>query len=407
MRLTWRTRRWKPVAAVVGVVLALGSLVVLAGRLRSDETPWRSATTTLGLAGPDEIVAGEPWEFRVDAGFVDSAFVTVTGPWGSESFTIDGRTSTFSVPAALTTHSGRLLAVVRAGDALGTVSTQVRPRRAIDGTTPLAGPRSMIADRAHWTMVTMLPRDRYGNVVVDSTAVQLRVRRPDGSVETYDTTVADLYAAVRVFSETLAGRTAVRIDVDGATGEEIEVLEVPGPPAEVAILEPSRPLRADGRDLVELRTATLVDRFGNELLDGTAAVAQIDGPSGRSTLRTVTIDGRAELVVEAPEEPGRVTVELVVDGVRSAPLELEFAPDVNELPLDATRENGRVRVDIGPVLSELGGFVPDGTVVLVDVAGRRSQTAIEDGVAAVVLDAEPGTVVAVEVLGTRSEVEVP
>ena len=62
------------------------------------------------------------------------------------------------------------------------------------------------------------------------------------------------------------------------------MLEVPGPPVEVELIEPSTPLRSDGRQLIEIRSEVLVDQFGNELLDGTVGVVQMIGPSGRGCL---------------------------------------------------------------------------------------------------------------------------
>ena len=45
----------------------------------------------------------------------------------------------------------------------------VLPLDAVDGAIPLAGPRSIVADFEHWTMVSAFPRDRYGNSVADGT----------------------------------------------------------------------------------------------------------------------------------------------------------------------------------------------------------------------------------------------
>ncbi len=310
------------------------------------------------------------------------------------------------MPPESTTHSGSLLAVIRDERSMATAVVDIEPGPVVDGAIPLVGPRSMIADRQHWVMVTALPQDRYGNVVEDGTVVEVLVRHPDGSPERLTTEVRNRYAAARVFSGTLAGRTGLRLEIQGATGPEVEVLEVPGPPGEVVIEPVDAPLRADGRQLVTIRTATLTDRFGNELLDGTAAVATIVAPTGRSTQRGLTVDGRVEIVVEAPSAPGEVTIELDVDGVRSAPMLLEFVSDVAELPVAATYDDGVVRVEIGSVVTRLGGFVPDGTPAVVNVEGDIHVVVLEGGSGVIEIAAERVGAVTVEVLGVSRTVVV-
>ena len=349
----------------------------------------------------------------------------VSQPWPSESadapessqprtqeiaLAVDA-SGTIEIPGDLTEQTGVLSAVVVAGSGVGRATVDVLPGRAVDGIVPLAGPRSMIADAAHWTMVTAFPVDRYGNAMSDGTNVQLTVRRPAGNVELIDTTVEHLLAGVRVFSGVKAGRSTIRIDVDGATGPEVEVLEVPGPPVEVQLLEPDLTLRADGRMLVTIATAPLADAFGNVLLDGTAASAGLDGPSGTGTATAVTIDGRAEFIIEAPPTPGPVRLRAVVDGVLSEVIELDFVTAVGDLPVTASRVDvdgvSLVRIDVGPVTTDLGGFVPDGTVVSVSGVATPVSVDLRDGVASLTVDAAPGDDLILDVLGVSVRVVAP
>ncbi|MEQ8439606.1 MAG: hypothetical protein RIB65_19095 [Ilumatobacter fluminis] len=403
-----RPRRLLLVAVAVVALVAVGSFAI--GVLRSEPSEWTAPTETFDLAGPETIGAGDAWNLVVDRPVTD-ATLTVTGPTGSTTVELAGTFDDVTVDGYPTEQSGLLTAIVRTADGVGTASVTIEPGEAVDGITPLAGPRSMTADREHWTMVTAFARDRFGNAVTDGTIVEVIARHPDGSVESIEAPVQHLLAAVRVFSETLAGRTTLRVDVDGATGDEVEVLEVPGPPISVDLLEPTMPLRADGRQLVEIRSDVLVDQFGNELLDGTVGVVQLFGPSGRGTLRTVTIDGRAEFVVEAPSTPGSLSLELTVDGVRSDSLVLNFGADVTALPVEVDRTGDAVALTIGPVLTELGGFVPDGTIARILGVDHELEldVVIADGMGVALLDPVPDDLVAVDVavLGARERVEIP
>lgn len=407
-RVTGRTRRLllAVAAGTALLVMAVASLTAL----RREPATWTAPTSTFQIVGPDTIQAGSEWNLVVGTPITD-ATLTIVGPTGSTTIGLTGTFDDVTVDGYPTEQSGTLTAVIRTADGVGTSSVNIVPGVAVDGITPLAGPRSMTADGQHWTMVTAFVRDRFGNAVVDGTIVDVVARHPDGSVESVAGTAEHLLAAVRVSSRTLAGRTAVRVDVDGVTGDEVEVLEVPGPPVEVDLVEPEVPLRADGRQLVEIRSELLVDQFGNELLDGTAGVVQLFGPSGRGTLRTITIDGRAEFVVEAPSTPGALSLELTVDGVRSDPLVLNFAAAVAEVPIDVERDGDAVTLTIGPVVTDLGGYVPDGTVVRLIGVDQEvvAEVVITDGRAVALLDPAPDDldVVDVVVLGARTQVDIP
>lgn len=159
--------------------------------------------------------------------------------------------------------------------------------------------------------------------------------------------------------------------------------------------------------LVTVMTDVLTDSYGNVLSDGTSGVVRMAGPLGAGTLRPVSVDGRFRFVIEAPPVPGAVSVDIEVDGARSAPIELLFVSDVGELPVDATRVGDKVEVRVGPVLASGGGFVADGTVVHIRTASGEAHGDIHGGVAEMVIEVETGETIEVEVLGTTVEEEAP
>lgn len=396
-------------AIAAAAAIALAAVVVLWPGSESAGRARQAPVSVVELAGPASIVAGEPWRIAVDGVTDHVVDTTVVSPWGVrrlEPGPVDD--GVLVVPGELTRRSGLLSAVVIVGGVVATIDVDVAPGPPVDGAVPLAGPRSIVADGADWTMVTATPRDQYGNALPDGSAVDVVARRPGGGVDVIAAEMDSLLAAVRVTAGTLAGRTTLRIAAGGATGPEVEVLEVPGPPTDVVLVGPESPLRADGRTLTVVGTELLVDRHGNELLDGTVAVAHLSGPAGRATSRSVTIDGRVELVIEAPPVPGPLEVELTVDGVRSAPLVLDVVADVAAFDVDVARlRSGRIRLTVGPVLTGLGGYVADGTEVVVSGPGRSATVALRDGIAVAELDAEPDAVLVVSVLGITREVAVP
>lgn len=397
-------------AAVVAIVVVSTALIWGLGRVvGGDADPVDGPTSGVGLtvAGPSRLEAGTNWDLTVSGHDADLATVDVWGAFGVRRLKVVVDGDRLRIPADLTVQSGHLTASVSIGSATGVSTVDVDPTRAVDGIVPLAGPRSMVADGAHWTMVTAIPTDRFGNSVADGTPVRLHVRRPDGTTDLIDATVEHLLAGIRVPSTTTAGRSTIRVEVDGATGPEVEVSEVPGPPVDVDLERPATMLLADGRSLHSITTGRLVDRFGNELLDGTSVSYSVSGAAGAGTATSVTIGGRSELVIEAPPERGVVEVTATVDGVTSPALTLDFQPDVAAIPVAVDRADDRVSIDVGPVLTGLGGYVPDGTDVTVSGDGVDAIAEVRGGLARLEVVAPTGTELVVEVLGVRTEVVAP
>jgi hypothetical protein len=380
--------------------------------VRGDVDPARALPPrSLVVSGPTVIQAGADWPISIEDGRVAPVAVEVWDAWGVRRIEFEAHDNVVVVPGELTENAGRLTARLTIGDARGRVDVDVLPGLASDGVVPLAGPRSMIADAEHWTMVTAIPVDRYGNVVADGTPVRLHIRRPDGSIDLVEGSVADLLAGIRVWSTTTAGRSSVRVAVDGSTGPEVDVSEVPGSPVSVELDAPQRELRADGRTLTTIVTSELFDRHGNRLLDGTAASLKVTGPDGAATLRSVTIGGRAEFTFEAPTRPGSIELRAEVDGVAGAPLVVDVLADVDDLPVSVERvdRDGRSLVDVvvGPVSTRLGGFVPDSTQVVADIGGDLEVSEIRSGSATLLLDVPAGHTFEVAVLGVTREVIAP
>ncbi len=72
----------------------------------------------------------------------------------------------------------------------------------------------------------------------------------------------------------------------------------------------------------------------------------------------------------------------------------------------ATYDDGVVRVEIGSVVTRLGGFVPDGTPAVVNVEGDIHVVVLEGGSGVIEIAAERVGAVTVEVLGVSRTVVV-
>lgn len=403
------------VVAMIVIVFAVLTVVGTGGGRSEAGTP--ATLGTVVVAVPSEVAAGEPFDAEVLIGSVGApgvertARLHIVSPWGTDVRSVGSFDDHIlvRVPGELTRWAGRLDLIAEVDGALGAAAVTIVPGPAVDGAVPLAGPRNVIADGEDTTMVVAMVRDRFGNAVAEGTGIDVVARRPDGSIEALPASVEHLLASVRLVAGTSSGRTTLRVAAPGAaTGPEVEVLEVAGPPVPFGLVAAERNAPADGRTLVEVSTDQLRDRFGNLVVDGTLVVFRTDGPNGVGSANALTIDGRASVRIEAPDRPGLVEVRAHVGSVESSPVSVSFEPDVTSLGVSAERVDAGVRVEIGPVTTSLGGFVPDGTEVRVlGSAHLLGSAPIQRGRATIEVIAAPGEELLIDVLGARRTVVVP
>ncbi len=164
---------------------------------------------------------------------------------------------------------------------------------------------------------------------------------------------------------------------------------------------PTSVLVADGRQLIDVSTSVITDRFGNRLPDGHLVQLRTDGPDGLGIATSTTIDGVARFRLLAPSRPGVVSIAATVGQVTSEPIDLDFGAAVSVIPADVERNaDGSGVVSVGPVLDELGAVVADGTPVIVAISGSDEaiEVPLRNGRVTVEV-ARLGDVVDVEVLG--------
>lgn len=278
-----------------------------------------------------------------------------------------GGSVSFRVPPVDTTVAG-LMTLVAAGEGLTRTMAEVavRPAGPAGPIVPLIGPRSIVADGADFTMVAVLPEDRFGNPLSDGTPLEVVRRLPDGQAQVETIRVDHHVARTRLVAGTRAGEDLVTVGADGVAGPERPFTEVAGLPVAFGLeRDPTDPVQpeADGRTLVTVRTEVLIDRFANVVPDGTMVEFRLAGPDGQASLQGVTVGGRSAVWVQAPTRPGPLRVRAWVSDRPSAPLTIGFGAAVSTLPARARVVDGVLTVVVGPVLGRRGGFVADGTVV--------------------------------------------
>jgi len=370
-------------ASLLTLLLTL-LLILMTGCARTLTQPGPTLSGALNLRAPAAIAAGEPVTLAAERSDAPDGLIValvIEGSYGPLIYRAPfqaGRAE-FRIPAADTQVAGLVTLVAHADTAEGRADLMISPGQPVDPVTPLVGPHSLIADGAHWGSVIAIPFDAFGNPVAEGTPLQFRIRRPDGSPETFSAPVTHLLAWRRISSSTHAGRTTISVTAGDAHGPDANQIETPGWPGPFSLSASPSDMPADGRQLVTLRTDPITDVYGNQMLDGTLVTFVAETPSGQPRLiPAYTIDGVAEAQLQAPSEPGAITVRATLYGVESAALLIVFAPGlaVGAIPVTVSidQTSGTVSIVAGPLLAALGQFVPNGTPIQITLIGPDGVT---------------------------------
>lgn len=263
---------------------------------------------------------------------------------------------------------------------------ELTPGPAVDPILPLVGPRAIVAGGEQWTMVVATPRDALDNPVAEQSVVTFqaqhpvaRTETPTAGLETITTQTQHLLTWTRIYSHNYAGTLRIAVNADFGHSPERVVLITPGVPLPFQLLTDKVSAPADGRQLVQISSSQITDRFGNILPDGTSVLLLATmTDQDRRSLPAITIDGRIYTTIQAPSQPGTMRLQGWIAGVGSEPLTIVFTPGPAVQPIRvATQKTAAgIQVIAGPLLGELGQFIPDGTVVTFHINAPDGQAEV-------------------------------
>lgn len=228
-----------------------------------------------------------------------------------------------------------------------------------------AGPKSLVAGKDPGHVVAIVV-DRSGNLVADGTTANVIVAGVETATETRGG-IADLL----IVPQTRAGELFV--GVSAGAGQSPKAIM--GVTADIGSI---RPEVADALSGIasdsefKVTSAPLVDRFGNQVPDGTAVTTVLRNAEGSYSLaQGIALQGRALARFIARDIPGRteVTVTLGASGSAAVPT-LISAPEPEGLPaleLKDMPEIAALRLTLGPFRTKSGYALADGAGVSVAV----------------------------------------
>lgn len=373
-RLHWCHSLWLVNFALFALVVGCGGDGVTPGPSARPAVPVQA----LQITAPAQIAAGQPLTVVVESQPVTATGVillTAQGSFGylpQQAQLVAGQAS-FVLTPLHTQRAGQVHLLARHDTIAATAELAIVPGPPVDPLLPLVSPRSLVADGNHATMAVMAPRDEFDNPVADGTEVVVRVQHPilpgaeaATGLAIVRTRTQHLLAWASLSSRTRAGRMLIAATAGNSHSPERFVLAVPGPPLPFTIRADPLMAPADGRQIVQIGSGPIRDRYGNQLLAGTNVTLLAAMPNGEiRTMPATIIDGQLAGALQAPAQPGPLFVRAWIEGISSNVLQLDFTPGpaVQTIPVVTQLTAAGVVVRAGPLVGQLDQFIPDGTEV--------------------------------------------
>jgi hypothetical protein len=290
--------------------------------------PWDGV---LRLSAPPLSRAGQTVSVLVEGDAPDGAEVTLTVMWGYGPRVYRAQmrrgAAALAIPAADTRQqAGAATLIIGVGAARASTPLTIMPGPVDTLSEPLLGPRSACVGSTDDSMAAVIAADQYGNAPADGTPISLNVAYPDGSSATEELALRSGLAWANVQGRTRAGIIEVGATAKRVVSSRADMNVAACAPSLFGLSADPPGLPADGRQVLTLRTAPIVDRYDNPMPDGTLITFLVTTPAGELRLPAQTIGGVAEVSLRAPGDPGVATARALILGVESTPLEITFRP---------------------------------------------------------------------------------
>ena len=345
---------------------------------RKEPSPQGNHQIEAVLYAPDSVIAGEKFYLKLKTNGVlagQAIYFVYHNNWGTAMQKIKaGCIESIEKNAGLLT-----IQVVVEGIILAEKEINILPLTAKDPLDSYLGSKSIIANAKDWAMITVIPTDKFGNLVRANTAVQFDLLRPNNSVEKRISNTQYGITYQKITAQTQAGKTFVGVEVDNANSREKELLEVAGFPENFSIKAENKSLNADARQTFRIESNILKDGYGNIMPDGTVVIFNCKDADGSiRELNGYTIEGITEVFIQNPSVAGAISIEAFVPGGGvSNKLSLSFEVNTREIPFIIDRISSKIK--IGPVLGNLNQLVPNGTLIFVKTPQKIYQSELTDG----------------------------
>lgn len=239
------------------------------------------------------------------------------------------------------------------------------------------GPKRIFSGEEYKSMLVSIPTDKFDNPIVPGQSTEVHMRSTDG-ISTIPSVHEDLIIWTPIPGSNRAQQLKLAAVLPGSRSRE-QTLEVsPSVPMPFSVLSDTSRGYADGKELLQLRTGMVRDRYGNILADGTLVRFQVENSSGiKLFTEGKLINGMASATILHPTSPGSWKIEAAVGGVQSnEPFMVSFEMAVTGYNLRQDQDiPGKLYIE--QVSGVMGQMIQDGFPVIIGLMDPEFQLLLE------------------------------
>jgi len=283
--------------------------------------------------------------------------------------------STFLLPDIISQRSGMIALQHMAQDHYCTSYLKIVPLADADNIETFVGPSSIIAGSNDFTMITVVPRDKYDNPLAEKSAIDI-LDFNNGSINSETVLLSKQIAYKKVYSSNTLGKIFLSANYKNAQSKEFEVEVLAGTPEAFNIYTNQLHPYADGNQIVTFYSDKILDSYGNIVADGTLVKFHVttDDSNARFTQAT-TINGIAKAKFRHPDKGENWQITAYVAGITKSPVIslsfLDLSPSI-EVNID---EKNRL-LNTGPIQSFLKQLIPDGIKCEIIITAATSKETV-------------------------------
>ncbi len=220
------------------------------------------------------------------------------------------------------------------------------------------GPTTVIAGQQQSYMAVAMAKDIFGNLCPNDVPIILKSNYK-GSSDLTQLQIKNGLVYKYGSSGEHIGNKAMTFQGDSmSTTKEYNVEVGPAKALPFKMFSTREHDKADGNSLVSLSTNEIKDEFGNIIANGSLVRFSISGKKSYSYVDAYTIDGKAKCQILHPTKSDVWMLSAQIsDSAKSNQITHNFDSALQQLPITINAEK---IVNIGPMTSYLGQYIPDG-----------------------------------------------
>ena len=245
----------------------------------------------------------------------------------------------------------------------------------VDPIEVFSGPTTVWVDDRQEFMVVGVARDSFGNLARENDSIKYQIQFPSNLREESYQRIEDRVAFNITKSGEIEGPIKTGVGIEGVSSKEQLTDAVALWPAQLRINVSELNPYADGRSFFKVQTEKVRDIKGRVVADGTFVEFVLDFNQKQTKYQSYTIDGIATCLIRNPSQPGKRILSAIAAGNQSLSKSVTFQSNVKEVNYTI----GSDYIDIGPVSSYIGQYLPDGTEVVLRTNEKEWIQELEDG----------------------------